>query len=99
MEKPLKMKTLLKVLEISIVNVTFSSSNLFINWYSIGIKHSAVGKIMEMHLSERVGTQFFAIKNLKGRDSKGKERGQGEGTAKMVGQVSIPGNAGQHLNE
>lgn len=72
------MKTLLKVLEISIVNVTFSSSKLFFNWYSIGIKHSAVGKVMETHLSESVGTLFFAIKNLKGRDSKGKGTGGGD---------------------
>lgn len=42
---------------------------------------------MEILLSESVGMFFFAFKNLKGRESK--ERGQGEGTAKIVGQVSI----------
>lgn len=42
---------------------------------------------MEIQLSESVGMIFFTFKNLKRRESK--ERGQGEGTAKIVGQVFI----------
>lgn len=44
---------------------------------------------MEIQLSESVGMFFFAFKNLKGRESKERGQGEGEGTAKIVGQVSI----------